>query len=112
MRFRLAVALAIGLVAAGFIPAQITNLRFQITTNLPSASGRLLVVIARRSRPEPRELIGEAGSDAPVMMLGRDVKNLGPGAMAIVDSTAATFQAMDLPLDALPAGDYAVQAVL
>jgi photosystem II stability/assembly factor-like uncharacterized protein len=111
MRFRLSVALAIGLVAAGFTPAQITNLRFQITTNLPSASGRLLVVIARRSRPEPRELIGEAGSDAPVM-LGRDVKNLGPGAMAIVDSTAATFQAMDLPLDALPAGDYAVQAVL
>jgi photosystem II stability/assembly factor-like uncharacterized protein len=45
-------------------------------------------------------------------MLGRDVKNFGPGAMAILDRTAATFQAMDLPLDALPAGDYVIQAVL
>src|SRR5690348_10616826 len=101
MRYRLALALAIGVVVAGFRPAQSTNLRFQITTNLPVASGRLLVVIARRSRPEPRELIGEAGSDAPVM-LGRDVKSFGPGAMAIVDRTAATFQTMGLPLDALP----------
>src|SRR5215813_3446721 len=101
MRFRLAVALAIGLVAAGFTPAQTTTLRFQVTTSLPSASGRLLVVIARRGQPDPRRLIGEAGSDAPVM-LGRDVTNFGPGAVAILDRTAATFQARDFSMDSLP----------
>src|SRR5262249_39979260 len=103
MRFRLAVALAIGLVAAGFTPAQTTTLRFQVTTSLPSASGRLLVVIARRGQPDPRRLIGEAGSDAPVM--------LGRGAVAILDRTAATFQVRDF-WDSLPGGDYTVQAVL
>jgi S-formylglutathione hydrolase FrmB len=111
MRFRIAPALAIALVAAGFKPAQNTTLRFQISTALPKASGRLLVIIARRGQPDPRDLIGEAGRDAPVM-LGRDVNNFGPGAVDVIDRTAATFQSLNLSLDALPAGDYGVQAVL
>ena len=112
MRFRIALALAILFVSAAFTPAQNSTLRFQITTSLPEASGRLFVVIARRGQPEPRTLIGEAGDDAPIMLLGTDVKNLGPGGTAGIDRSAATFDSLISSLDALPAGDYAVQTVL
>jgi photosystem II stability/assembly factor-like uncharacterized protein len=98
------------LLAFLFVPfAQNSALRFQVTTSLPAASGRLLIVIATSNRPEPRDLIGEAGAGAPVM-LGQDVKNFGPGAVATIARNAAAFPISGL--EALPAGDYFIQAVL
>jgi len=87
---------------------QAESLRFEVTTNFPAASGRLLIAIAKSDRPEPRLRIGDAGADASPI-LGRDVRNFGPGVAATIDRTAAAFPIANL--DALPAGDYYVQAV-
>jgi photosystem II stability/assembly factor-like uncharacterized protein len=83
-------------------------LRFEVTTNLPPASGRLFVIVSKSDRPEPRTRIGETGLNAPPI-LGRDVKNFGPGVSATIDRTAVTFPIANL--DALPSGDYYVQAL-
>jgi hypothetical protein len=75
---------------------------------MTTASGRLLVVISSSERPEPRTQVGETGMDA-APILGRDVSNFGPGAVAIVDNAAPIFP---IPrLDALKPGEYYVQAV-
>src|SRR5438132_7038656 len=83
-------------------------LRFEVTTNFSAASGRLFVIIAKSDRPEPRSTIGETGGNAPPI-LARDLKNFGPGAVATIDKTAVTFPIATL--DALPPGDYNVQAL-
>ena len=83
-------------------------LRFEVTTNSIPASGRLLVIISNSNRSEPRLRLGETGMDSPPI-LGKDVKNFGPGVIATIDKTAATFPIPSL--DALPPGDYYVQAL-
>src|SRR5215813_13063204 len=83
-------------------------LRFEVTTNLPTASGRLFVILSKSDRPEPRTRIGETGSDAPPI-LARDIKNFAPGVPATIDNTAVAFPIAGL--DALPSGDYYVQAL-
>jgi len=87
---------------------RVDPLRFEVTTNLSAASGRVLVIIAKSDRPEPRFTIGETGMEAPPI-LGRDVKNFGAGTVVTLDRTAATFPITRL--DALRAGDYYVQAL-
>jgi hypothetical protein len=86
-------------------------LRFEVTIAkglLPTPTdGRLLIVIARRKRPEPRTSIGEVGMDAPPV-LGGDVKGAA-GATFVVDRHAAIFPLRNLVN--LPAGQYTVQAV-
>src|SRR5262249_7239771 len=77
--------------------------------NVTAESGRLFIIIAKSDRLEPRMRIGETGMDAPPI-LGRDIRNFGPGVVATLDRTAATFPIASL--DALPAGDYYVQALL
>src|SRR5262244_4257493 len=84
-------------------------LRFELTNSLPPASGRLFVILSKSDRPEPRTKIGETGLNAPPI-LGRDVKNFGPGVSATIDRTAVIFPIANL--DALPSGDYYVQALL
>jgi hypothetical protein len=71
--------------------------------------GRLLVVLGRGKRGEPRRGIGAIGLDSPPLV-GRDVKAFTPGSSATVDQTAAIFPISHL--SALPPGDYVVQAVL
>jgi photosystem II stability/assembly factor-like uncharacterized protein len=80
----------------------------EVTTNLPPASGRLFVVFSKSERPEPRMMIGQTGADAPPV-LGRDVKELGPGSIAAIDNGAAAFPISSL--QAIPTGDYYVQAL-
>ena len=99
-------------VAAGFTPgfnSQDNGLRFEIVTDRGPASGRLVVIIGRSSRPEPRFAIGQTGMDAPPI-LARDVTNLGAATPATLDRSAAIFPIQSL--DALPPGDYYVQALL
>src|SRR5258708_30377151 len=67
-----------------------TTLRFEvaIAPNLVngSQSGRLLVVLGRSNRPEPRWLIGRTGLEtAPV--LGIDVEGLQAGITGVVDQS-------------------------
>ena len=54
-------------------------------------------------------MIGEAGADA-IPVFACDVRDLGPGAVAVIDKTAESFPIRNL--DSLPAGDYYVQALL
>src|SRR5215470_13700331 len=87
---------------------RVEPLRFEVTTNLPPASGRLFIIISNSERPEPRNRIGETGANASPV-LGRDVRNFGPGVVATVDRTSATFPLASL--DAIAPGDYYVQAL-
>lgn len=110
MRFRAAAALAILLAAAPLTGArrQSSDLQFQITSSLPPASGRLIVVIAKSNRPEPRSMIGDADAGTPIT-LGRDVTDLA-GTAVTIDKTSAIFPISSM--DAMAPGDYFVQAVL
>jgi hypothetical protein len=99
------------LVSAG--PQSSTSLRFEVTVGKDFAGGprdgRLLIVLDRKKRPEPRLSIGETGMKAPPV-LGRDVEGLRPGVPVTVDETSLVFPIERLA--DLPAGDYFVQAVL
>ena len=67
-------------------------------------TGRLVLVVAKEGSPEPRQLIAPSGP----ALFGVDLVALEPGAAAVVDDATLGHP---LPLAALPAGDYFVQAV-
>src|SRR5262249_31133432 len=69
-------------------------------------TGRVVLVIARSDRPEPRFQI--APNTCP--LFGVDVDNLQPGQAAVINSTTFGHPVDSIPL--IPAGDYYVQAVL
>jgi hypothetical protein len=106
-----ATAAGLGCAARPAEPA--TSLRFEVTVarGLVEApqDGRLLVVLDRKKRPEPRRSIGQTGLKAPPV-LGRDAVGLAPGVTAVLDQTAVIFPLAHLA--DLPRGDYFVQAVL
>ena len=116
MRPRYVRALAIlFIVAAGSVRGlprpqtpQAGSLRFEVVTSLTQESGRLFIIISESERPEPRTRVGETGANAPPI-LARDVRNFARGVIATIDKTAATFPISSL--DALPSGDYYVQAL-
>src|SRR5262249_38502582 len=87
-------------------------LRFEVTVaeGLPPAprDGRLLLVLDRNQRPEPRRAIGQPGLNAPPI-LARDVRDFAPGVTAAVDQTALLAPLKHLA--DLPKGEYFVQAV-
>ena len=70
-------------------------------------TGRIILIVARDSSPEPRFRAGSYGGTEP--FFGLDVSDLAPGAVAVLDSTASSYP---VNLAQLPAGDYFVQAVL
>jgi hypothetical protein len=84
--------------------------RFEISYDKSVASGpitgRVMLVIARSDRPEPRLQI--APNSVPVF--GVDVDELQPGSSAVIDQN--TFGHPVESLSGLPAGDYYVQAIL
>src|SRR5262249_10209975 len=71
--------------------------------------GRLLVVLGRGDRSEPRLTLGSTGLQTPPVM-GGDVNGFQPGMVAALDRTAVIFPIESL--DPLPAGEYQAQAVL
>ena len=72
-------------------------------------SGRLMVVLGRPGSPEPRLTVGQTGrSHAPV--LGRDVADLAPGGIAVLDGKSAICPIASL--SELKPGTYSVQALL
>ena len=75
----------------------------------PPRSGRLLVILGKPGAGEPRLSVGQTGKDAPPI-LGRDVVDFVPGAVAVLDDRSAIF-----PIDSLSRlrpGTYSVQALL
>ena len=88
-----------------------TALRFEVRLTLKTAprDGRLIVVLGRRARPEPRFQLGATGLDA-APAIARDVARFETGQVAVLDDRCATS-----PIDGLgrlPAGTYFAQAVL
>jgi hypothetical protein len=69
-------------------------------------TGRVILIIARSERPEPRLQIGPNATP----IFGVDAENLSPGQVAVIDQT--TFGHPVDSLLQLPAGDYYVQAML
>ncbi len=108
-------ALAVGsaheLTAEKARPA-LTPLRFEVTVKKGLLSsptdGRVLIVLSKRAKPEPRTRIGAVGMKAPPI-LGCDAKGLGAGETVVVDRTAAIFPLQRLA--DLPPGEYWAQAV-
>lgn len=82
-------------------------LRFEIsfpdTVRSQPVTGRVYVMISRRSEPEPRLQIGRTG----VPLFGRDVESLAPGEPAIID--ASDLGSPVVSLTEIPPGDYYVQ---
>jgi hypothetical protein len=89
-----------------------TTLRFEVSVAkglLPDPTdGRLLVVLARSKRPEPRSTIGEVRLDAPPV-LGRDALGLTSGRGVTLDEGCLIFPLANLA--SLPRGTYFAQAV-
>jgi hypothetical protein len=87
-------------------------LRFSIT--IPSAvrsaslTGRVFVVLARDSTPEPRLAMGSLTQTTP--FFGVDVADLPAGQPAVIDDTTLGYPVSSLR--GIPAGDYYVQAVV
>jgi hypothetical protein len=104
---------ALALTVARFDAAEpaVTTLRFEITIARDLLAvpqdGRLLVVLGRSGRPEPRLRIGTSRGASTV--LGVDVNGLSPGVTGALDQKAMIFPATQLAN--LPAGDYFAQAV-
>jgi len=74
-----------------------------------ASAGRLFIVLSPTNSPEPRELLGKAGIQAP-QAFARDVQDFGSGDVATVDQAAFGFPTGDARL--LPAADYFAQALL
>ncbi|HEX5734049.1 MAG TPA: alpha/beta hydrolase-fold protein [Blastocatellia bacterium] len=91
---------------------QSNPLRFEISVAAGLVSGpqngRLFVMLNPRSRPEPRQTLGNTDADAPPV-LARDIAGFAPGRTEVIDNRAAIFPIESL--QRLPAGDYFVQAV-
>ncbi len=66
-------------------------------------TGRVYVMITRRSEPEPRFQIGRTG----VPLFGRDVESLAPGESAVID--ASDLGSPVVSLGEIPAGEYYIQ---
>jgi hypothetical protein len=110
--------IAMVLSAAAPVMSDSSALRFEVRLgHAPGATGdreqprtgRLLVILGKPKGEEPRLSVGQTGKDA-APILGRDVVDLAPGAVAALDGHSAIF-----PIDSLsrlrPA-TYAVQALL
>lgn len=69
-------------------------------------TGRLIIAIAAKETPEPREAIGLGGPT----ILGVDLEQIPAGQVATVDAGAVSYPLRSLK--ELPAGEYFVQALL
>jgi len=92
-------------------PERPTTMRFEVklASKGQPVSGRLIVVLGRSPRPEPRRTLGRTGLDsAPA--IARDVAEWETGSAAVLDASCVAFPIESL--DRLPAGTYFAQAVL
>lgn len=104
-------ALLLAALAAHAGAAERTPLRFEVSVakgllKAPT-EGRVLIVLARKDRPEPRSHLGSTGAHVPPV-LGVDAR-LSSGGKAVLDQTSVIYPLKHLAQ--LPAGTYYVQAV-
>ena len=108
------IALLLGALAAQEpLPAKDTALRFEVTVApgllAEAIDGRILVVLGRDPKAEPRLTISHYNSET-ALVLGADARGFGTGAVVALDQASALFPLTHL--SRLPPGPYAVQAVL
>ena len=91
-------------------PAGLTTffISFPATQSQLPLDGRVLLILAKTDKPEPRQQVSDAIETA--QLFGVDVNGLKPGQTAVVD--AGAFGYPKRSLRDLQAGDYYVQAVL
>ena len=87
--------------------AQRVEVSFPASLHTTPITGRVILIVARDSSPEPRFRAGGYGGTEP--FFGLDVSALAPGADATIDASTNGYP---YSLAQLPAGDYYVQAVL
>ena len=99
------------MVLAANSPAK-SSWQFEITVNkgLTTAAkdGRLFLILAQKSNPEPRLTLNRTGLDAPEA-LARDVTAFASGTVVVLDQSDFAFPIKHL--SELPAGDYFAQAL-
>jgi hypothetical protein len=100
-------------VAAQTPAAKDTPLRFEVHVApgllAAPADGRVLVVLGRGDKPEPRRSIGRTGMKTPPV-LGADANGFAPDRPVVLDQASVIFPLEHL--SDLPAGEYSVQPVL
>jgi hypothetical protein len=88
-----------------------TTLRFEVTVTDDlldkQHDGRLLVVLGRSNKWEPRQRIDTNPGSS--LLFGTDVRGLGAGSVGVLDEKAIGFPMVNLAR--VPAGDYYVQAL-
>jgi hypothetical protein len=94
-------------IPTGSLSAQRVELSFPSSLHSTPITGRVILIVARDSAPEPRLRAGGYGGTQP--FFGLDVSALAPGATATIDGSTAGYP---FTLAHLPAGDYYVQGVL
>ena len=87
--------------------AQRVEVSFPSSLHSTPITGRVILIVARDSAPEPRFRAGGYGGTQP--FFGLDVDGLTPGASAMIDGSTSGYP---IRLNHLPDGDYYVQAVL
>jgi hypothetical protein len=106
---RLAALALLGAIAAATGTAAAQAPRFEVefapTLQHEPVTGRLVLIVAKESRTEPRYAVSPSGP----ALFGIDVEEFGPGEVAVVDDGALGYP---MRLSELPAGDYSVQAVV
>lgn len=107
--FRGSAALALLLLASGqALAAPRFMLSFPPEMSAEPLSGRLLLIVAPAGEQEPRLMVNWDQDAVP--FFGIDVVDWKPGKKQVIDRKASGFPIESL--DALPPGDYRVQAVL
>ena len=92
------------------ICAQSRPVSARIEITIPSnhpLTGHLVLVLAKKDKPEPREQVSEEYDSAQAF--GVDIENLAPGKPIVVDAATVGYPLEHL--SGVPAGDYIVQGV-
>jgi putative esterase len=113
VRLRVEMTLATVLCLMMAWPARgVSSLKFEIS--FPAAvhpqpiTGRVYVMLSRKSDPEPRLQVG--GWEDPPPLFGADVNQLRPGAVAVINARTLGYPLRSLTQ--VPAGDYYVQVLV
>jgi hypothetical protein len=85
--------------------ASVFQISYSRTVNPGPITGRLILVLATKSSPEPRLTVSPNGP----ALFGIDIQELQPGQTATIDGTTLGFPK---PLSELSPGDYFVQAII
>jgi hypothetical protein len=104
LRLLLSALLLLGMATAAQAAARF-EVSFPSSLRKEPLTGRLLIIVTRSDKAEPRMQIGPAGPP----FFGADFHALKPGETTVLDETAIGYP---FDLSALPAGDYTVQALV